>query len=110
MITASDFRKIAREYLDRVIERKTFTSRFLDLFYGIHQNGDADAINLGYAIESPLTKAIAGIITENELRDAVSQCLLDVHVDAEFRLETGVARVICESYSSYAPARIQFSH
>jgi hypothetical protein len=72
MVSVADFRKPLAEYLAGLVDRKAFTKSFMDLFYGIRRNGEPPAIELGYAIESVLTRAVLGLISEDKMRESLA--------------------------------------
>jgi hypothetical protein len=102
MVTVTDFRKVVSEYLSRSIDRSVFTKRFAELFYNIEKCGDGPSIELGNAIEARLAEAISGLISENDLRDALTLLSLDVCVFPEFRADSAF-RVVTERDNSSSP-------
>lgn len=73
MVSTTDFRELADKYLDELIDRKEFSRGFTDLFYGIRRNGDPSAIDISYSIESVLTRAIVGLVSEEQLRSDLKE-------------------------------------
>ncbi len=81
MVTVTDFRTVVFDYLSLSTDRKVFTLRFAELLSGIEKYGDPPAIELGHALYSHLVLAIAGAITEDELRDRIAHEFTTVKVN-----------------------------
>ena len=114
MASVSDFHKVVVEYLAGSVDRKVFTKRFAELFYNIEKSGDLAAIELSYAIEAYLAEAISGLVTEGDLRDALSRCVsgasVKVQISEGFRADSAF-RVEKEDTSSllYRPAEVAYA-
>ena len=62
--------------LAKRIDRKEFTEKFLELSYNVARSDSDSAIELSYAVQSHLAPAIHGIVSEDDLRNALTNCLL----------------------------------
>ncbi len=109
MVSVTDFHKIVFEYLTGSVDRKVFTHRFAELFYNVEKHGDPSAIALAYAIESHLAEAITGLIPEEELRVALSKCVIETHVCDGFRADSTVGLVKEDTSSPYKRADVVFA-
>jgi hypothetical protein len=111
MLSANHVRKLVSDFLSGAIDLEKFSTKFAVLFDDIEDSGDADTIRVSYHIESNLADLSAGLISELELRAALTQCLQSVVVDIkpEFRgPEENVQKRPSET-APYEPAELEFA-
>jgi len=97
------FNAVVFDYLSLSIDRKVFTLRFAELLSWIEKYGDPPAVELCNALYSHLVLAIAGAITEEELRERLARQLQIVKVEPPYQVED-LSVVKSASSSQYSPA------
>jgi len=110
MVSVTDFQKIVFEYLSLSIDRKEFTLRFAALLSGIEKHGEPSAIKLGNAIYFHLVLAIAGGISELELRDRLAEQFRTVEVLPKYRVKKPASVLKGAPASIPSPAELVFDH
>jgi hypothetical protein len=102
MVSVAEFHTVVFDYLSLSIDRKVFTLRFAALLSGIEKYGDPPAVELCNALYSHLVLAIAGAITEDELRNRLAKQLEVVSVAPQYLDENlAVVKTTVSSASSY---------
>lgn len=96
MASFNEIRELIFSYSVNSIDLSEFAEKFGPMFYDIEDTNDEDAIQLSYRVESVLAKAAEGLISEDQVREALIQYINGISVVVN----------IAEEYRDKSPVKL----
>ena len=110
MVSVTHLRGVVADYLSGTDDREAFSRRLLKLMYGIEKKADdAATVELAYELEFALAKAIAGMVSEDDFRVLLADCVnsyTSVSIAEDYRATELPIPLVDSTALPYTPAEV----